>query len=193
MGASWSRTRKRLEEDLLCSALRGRVQYFFTIYHKAPDQYGRFALRLDGKEVFRAHPYTEGRIWELEEQIKQTQHIPPRVWTDKGVYLHDAENRQAEEEARLLAAEEGTADSFDVSRLIQQYLNQSIEESLASPEPVVRMFAVLDRRVGRRRLARLAEELSAQPRWLQRFYRLRLEAEGLPLPAEMNKNEEKQA
>lgn len=182
MGASWSKKRKRLEEDLLCPSLRGRVRWFFTIYHKAPDQYGRFALLVDGTEVFRAHPYTEGRIWALEEQVKTQRDTPPRVWTDKGVYLHEEENRQAEEEARLLAAQEGTVDSFDVARLLEQYLNQSIEDSLSSPEPVVRMFAVLDRRVGRRRLERLSEELEGQPEWLRSICRLRLEAEGIPLP-----------
>lgn len=184
MGASWSKTRKRLEEDLLCRSLRGRVRWFFTIYHKAPDQYGRFALLVDGKEVFRAHPYVEGRIWDLEEQVKSDRDIPPRVWTDRGTFEHEAENRQAEEEARLLAAEEGTVDSFDVPRLLQQYLNQSIGESLRSPEPVVRMFAVLDRRVGRRQLEGLAGELERQPEWLRRICGLRLDAEGIPVPGE---------
>ena len=180
MPESWSKTRKRLEEERLCAALRGRVQFFFTIYHKAPDQYGRFALRVDGREVFRANPYNEGRIWALEEQVKSARNTPPREWTDKGGFLYDAENRRAEEEARLLAATEGTVDSFDLLRLIHQYLNQRIEESLTSPEPFVRMLAVLDRRVGRRRLERLADEVQNQPEWLQSVYRLRLEAEGIP-------------
>ena len=51
MSNSWSGVRKRLERDLLCEKLRGRVQYFLTHYHGAPDNYGRFAVRLDGKEI----------------------------------------------------------------------------------------------------------------------------------------------
>lgn len=42
MSQSWSSKRKKLEDELLCKALRGRVQYFFTIYHGAPDDEGRF-------------------------------------------------------------------------------------------------------------------------------------------------------
>ena len=52
MSKSWSSIRKRFEHDLLCEKLRGRVQYFRTIYHGAPDEYGRFAVRVDGEEIF---------------------------------------------------------------------------------------------------------------------------------------------
>lgn len=67
MSESWSGIRKRLEQDLLCEKLRGRVQFFRTIYHGAPDEYGRFAVRVDGKEIFQANPYNEEKAW-LEKQ-----------------------------------------------------------------------------------------------------------------------------
>jgi hypothetical protein len=41
------------------------------------------------------------------------------------------------------------------------------------------MFAILDRRVGKRTLIRLKETEDAQPDFLRQFYRLRLEAEHL--------------
>ena len=44
MSQSWSSIRKRFEQDLLCEKLRGRVQYFRTIYHGAPDEYGSLKL-----------------------------------------------------------------------------------------------------------------------------------------------------
>lgn len=43
--------------------------------------------------------------------------------------------------------------------------------------PLVRMFAVLDRRVGKRTLEKLALCVDEQPAWLREFYLLRLEAE----------------
>lgn len=39
------------------------------------------------------------------------------------------------------------------------------------------MFAVLDRRVGKRSLEKLKETMEEQNEWLQQFYRLRLNAE----------------
>ena len=55
--ATWSGLRKELEEDRLCLALRGRVQYFATHYHGAPDDYGRVCVRVDGKEYAHGNPY----------------------------------------------------------------------------------------------------------------------------------------
>lgn len=39
------------------------------------------------------------------------------------------------------------------------------------------MFAILDRRIGKRTLLKLKEDISNQPLWLQEFYRLRIKAE----------------
>ena len=42
--STWSGTRKKLEEDYLCPALRGRVRYFATTYRESHDQEGRAAI-----------------------------------------------------------------------------------------------------------------------------------------------------
>ena len=60
-----------------------------------------------------------------------------------------------------------------------EYHNTSIEESLNSSNAMVRLFAILDKRVGKRRLKKLIFEVSHQPKWLQVFYHLRLETEGI--------------
>ena len=39
------------------------------------------------------------------------------------------------------------------------------------------MFAVLDRRIGKRTLDKLQDSISDQPEWLRFFYLLRMEAE----------------
>ena len=57
MGKSWTGLRKELEEEFLCESLRGRVQYFLTHYHGAPDNYGRFCIRVDKNEYAMANPY----------------------------------------------------------------------------------------------------------------------------------------
>ena len=60
---------------------------------------------------------------------------------------------------------------------LEQYRNQEIQSSIQSSNPLVRMFAILDRRVGKRTLNRLREEIDAQPLWLQGLYRIRMDAE----------------
>ncbi len=178
MSESWSGIRKRLEQDLLCEKLRGRVQFFRTIYHGAPDEYGRFAVRVDGKEIFQANPYNENNYSRIAWDIKEARTIPPREWTGKED-LYDTENSAAEDEARMISVNEGIVDSFDVPYAIKKYLNQDIADCIGDEDPLVRMFAILDRRVGKRKLKEIAETVQDQPEWLRQFYRLRLDVEGI--------------
>ena len=60
-----------------------------------------------------------------------------------------------------------------------EYHNNSIDKSLESADPLVRLFAFVDKRVGKRRLEKLLPEIEKQPEWLQTFFKLRLEAEGI--------------
>ena len=113
MSKSWSSIRKRLEQDLLCEKLRGRVQYFRTIYHGAPDEYGRFAVRVDGKEIFQANPYNESNYSQIAIEIKKKQDISPREWTGKEM-LFDEVNSSAEDEAQRISVNDGIVDSFDI-------------------------------------------------------------------------------
>jgi len=178
MSQSWSAVRKRLEQDLLCRSLRGRVQYFFTIYHSAPDEAGRFAVRMDGEEVWRANPFNEGAYDRIAREIKREQNIPRRKWDGKHI-LYDEENREAESAAVRVANDRGIASTWDAMSAIEEYLNMSVEESLHSENPIIRMLAVLDRRVGKRTLMKVKEQFERGPEWLLRFYTMRVQAEGL--------------
>ena len=60
-----------------------------------------------------------------------------------------------------------------------EFDQQSIEMSLKSENLIVRIFAVLDRRVGKRRLALMKEMIAEEPDTFQEFYAIRLKAEGL--------------
>ena len=63
---------------------------------------------------------------------------------------------------------------------IDMYVDElTIDEALAATDPIVRLLAVLDRRIGKRRLPALAAAMENEPEWLRFFYQLRLEAEGL--------------
>lgn len=173
----WTKLRKILEEDRLCESLRGRVQYFLTHYHNAPDQYGRFCIRVDGKECFFANPYNEKYCFEAYTKIKQEFQIPSREWNDHGHFEFDEENRWAEDAAAARMITENKADVWQVMDAISEYLQLDIQAALRSENELVRLFAVLDRRVGKRTLERLEEELEQQPEWLRFFYHLRLDAE----------------
>lgn len=173
---SWSKTRKILEQEMICDSLKGRIQYFCTRYHGAPDNYGRFCVRVDGKEYVRANPYNENLIYEDANKLKKEYNIPRRGW-EHGHYLYDEENRVVERIAEKKAMVENRMDMWQVMESIEIYRNLSINEALQSDNEVIRMFAILDRRVGKRTLTSLIDEVHKQPEWLKFFYHLRLSAE----------------
>ena len=59
--------------------------------------------------------------------------------------------------------------------------NKDIQESINSTNPLIRMFAVLDRRIGKRTLAKISDTINEQPEWLRQFYNLRFEADKITL------------
>lgn len=177
MSKSWSGLRKRLETDLLCEKLRGRVQYFLTRYHGAPDQYGRFALRLDGREIAFANPYNELKVVRISNEIRRKLG-ETRSWYE----LYEQDKPRYDEIFRLTDArciENNVMEIYHITDALREYLNAPIRDALFSSNPAVRMFAVLDRRIGKRTLSRLADSVERQPDWLKPLYRARLDAEGL--------------
>lgn len=181
MGNSWSALRRELEDDFLCDALKGRVQYFITHYRKASDNYGRVAIRVDGKEVIMGNPfdyYVKGYVFK-ERSIKSELEIPRREWSAKGGTLHDEENEEIENMVNQMAINDGVFDIYDITSAIKEYKNSDVKLSMNSPNPIIRMFTIMDRRIGKRTLIRLIPEIEKQPEWLQFFYKLRFKAEGL--------------
>lgn len=172
--SSWSGIRRKLEQDYLCPALRGRIQYFAATYRQSHDREGRVAIRLDGAEVLRSDYYAHlGALWPQYDRL-----------------MAGRENARQEEifcRAEACALEQGAFDQRLFYQAFWIFDNQSIRESLASENPLVVLLALLDRRVGKRRLLALGEEMDRRPAWLQAFYGLRLQAEGLapaPTPGE---------
>lgn len=164
----WSKTRQMLEEEYLCEALRGRVRYFATRYRHAHDGRGRVSVLVDGKEVLNMHFATE-------YQANAAAHAR---WDN----TREEPLQTAIEAVEQSFAEEGRFAPGDFGAAVENYLQSDIAAALASPDLLVRMLAMMDRRVGRRTLMRQMQLIALQPPWLQGFYRLRLEAEGLACP-----------
>ena len=117
----------------------------------------------------------------MENRIKHQNSIPQREWTPKGT-LHEAENCKVEDYVKSVAIHDGVFEIYDITDAIRIYTQSPISVSLEHDNPIVRLFAVLDYRVGKRTLLKLADTIECQPQWLQFFYHLRLEAEGLEVP-----------
>ena len=166
--STWSGIRNKLENDYLCPALRGRIQYFATSYSKSADHEGRAAIRLDGVEVLRSNYYTYfENVWTKFHHLRST--------TLKD---HDSA-KEAINQAHAYALEQGPFDPKVFYEAFGIFDNQSIEKSLMSENPLVRIFALLDRRLGKRRLLALEDSMEQELDWVRAFYVIRMQAEGL--------------
>ena len=163
--AIWSGIRKKLENEYLAKSLQGHIQYYATTYSRSHDHEGRAAIRYDGKEIIK------GCYW--------------YNWTKAGQFPKDEkyERRMREENAFMddTALKLGVFDQRSFYAAFQEFDQQSIEKSLKSENLIVRIFAVLDRRVGKRRLLMMKDTIEQEPNTFKEFYAIRARAEGIKL------------
>ncbi len=145
--ATWSGIKAKLENEYLAESLRGRIQYFATTYRESHDREGRAAILCDGKEILRGEYYNK---------------FAP-LWEYKDI--DDT------------ALREGAFDQRSFYEAFAEFDNQSIDKSLQSDNLLVRIFAILDRRVGKRRLLAMKGDISVQPATFRMFYDIRAKAE----------------
>ena len=160
---SWSGMRRKLENEYLATSLRGHIRYYATSYSKSPDHEGRAAILLDGKEIIAGCYYYN--------------------WLKAAFFPQDAryERRMKEEMAFMddTAVQLGVFDQRSFYEAFSIFDNQNIEESLASENMLVRIFAILDRRVGKRRLNKIKQGIDGEEKTFRTFFEIRAAAERL--------------
>jgi hypothetical protein len=73
-------------------------------------------------------------------------------------------------------ANKGLYSAGDFGMALDEFLSLDIQEELKSDNRLVRMLAIMDRRVGKRTLEKIKPSICDLPEWLQFFYRLRIES-----------------
>lgn len=158
--------RAKLENEYLAESLRGHIQYFATSYSRCPDHEGRAAVRLDGEEILKGNYFDMSTArYNAEKRLRAE---APEI-SYKELWV----------KSKYAALDEGRFDQRYFYAAFREFDNQPIGDSLESENPLVRMFAVLDGRVGKRRLVKLADRIESEPEWLRAFYIIRLSAEGI--------------
>jgi len=165
MAQSWSSMRKVLEQENICDSLKGRIQYFATRYRKSHDEEGRVAIRFDGEEIFKSCFYD----WQRKRDIVEASIILPKElsYKEKCDIIHTK------------TLNNGGFEQWCFYDAFYYYQNHNIKECLNYKDPIVKLLAILDKRVGKRTLHEILKNFHKEPKWLQVFYKLRLEADGI--------------
>ncbi|MBR0428470.1 MAG: hypothetical protein IJK17_00140 [Lachnospiraceae bacterium] len=160
---SWSGMRKYLEKEMLADSLQGRVRYNCTTY-----------VGMDGCHIFEV--FLDGKLfkqfsWETVNSYFMAQGIvaKPEKMT-VGDYWKDFWNLM--DEYPMAKRYEYTDNEF--AEALEAYRNQDIRVSVQSGNPIVKMFSLLDRRVGNRTLEKLEPSMQEEPEWLQQVYAFRI-------------------
>ncbi len=165
---SWSGMRKYLEQEMLAEGLRGRIRYNCTTY-VGMDGCRIFEIYIDNK-LMKQFSWETVNTYFIENGYKKNLNpVGIKEYWDEFWSLMDT--------IPMKSRMEYTDSEFCDS--LEKYRNQSIKDSINSENTIERMFAILDRRIGKRTLSDIKDSLDNQPEWLQIFYRLRLESEGI--------------
>ena len=162
----WSKTRQILKERL-ADSLKGRVDYHYDVYRTNQCRCTKINWRWRSSEMHVLSIIVDGDAW---------------FCTNPKFYhlQYQKGNSKTEEEIIRETGFVGIVWGHDTPWYIHQYLNVfSADESLTHDNYFIRLLALLDNRIGKRRLRPLLDNIDNEPEWFRKWIRLRCEAEGM--------------
>ena len=126
------------------------MEFHLTSYRRSHDEADKVWITIDGETVLKMKHYPYQRA-EFEAYWCGLEYTA----------------------ARSLLCELGFFRPQDFGNAMRTYLDLSIDDALASTNPLIKAFAIIDRRVGKRRLLKLEISETDIP-LIRAFYSLRL-------------------
>jgi len=185
---SWSKLKQQLE-SFLSPALHSRFEYRATSYRYLPDKAGQCYIAVDKKNVLSMSDSTTLIRWyQTELEIKNDSAIEIPISNEEieavrkdtnGKVPEDrlkvmARSRKLSEYAKEIFSAQSSLSKSNFVVVANQFLSTSIEESLESNDIILNILALVDRRVGKKRLLNMAEKMKLKHPIVQYFYELRL-------------------
>ncbi|GIO87050.1 hypothetical protein J25TS5_39820 [Paenibacillus faecis] len=184
---SWSKLKQQLE-SFLSPALQGRVEYRAPGYRYVPDKSGICYISVDKKNILNMSDKTNPIRWyQTELEIKNDPDIQIPITSDdmeavrkdtKGPVPEDrlaviARSRKSSEHAKALLSAQASLSKSNFIVVANKFLTTPLEESLESNEILLNVLALVDRRVGKKRILNMSEGMKLKHPIVQYFYELR--------------------
>ncbi len=146
----WSKLKKKVE-SLFCDSLKDRIKVYLTIYRKAHDEGSHFWIELDKETIFDASELRwMVRYYKLSKEIREI--TGDTDWTNpdqkEGYY-------KAYEYAEKILEKQGVFSDVYFYTALEEYISKPIDDILVSDNIVVQALGMIDRRLGKRRLAKI--------------------------------------
>lgn len=181
----WSKTKSTLE-SFLCDKLQGRIKLYATVYRKFHDSPSRVWITFDKKEIISASSVTyQVKHEQLYQQIKEEKSLKSIPYNEDWDVMFNSNERQelllASDQAEEMMVNQMIFDSYHFYEPFMRYGSLSIEEALQSENIIIQAYAMLDRRLGKRRLQKLNFSIENTHPLIFDFYKIRCEVEGIRL------------
>jgi len=187
---NWNKLKQQLE-SFLSPALAGRVEYRASGYRYLPDKSVQCYIAVDKKEVFNMKDNTTMIRWyQTEQEIKNDESLVLKVTSDdiervkknSSDKIPDerlaiiAKDRKIVQYSKELLKAQAQLCKTDFRKTASTFLTEPIEKSLESDDILLNVLAIVDRRVGKKRLSALEEEMQMKHPVVKYFYELRRRA-----------------
>ncbi|GBK61199.1 MAG: hypothetical protein E7L01_03950 [Paenibacillus macerans] len=184
---SWSKLKQQLE-SFLSPALQGRVEYRAPGYRYLPDKSGICYISVDKKNILNMSDKTNFIRWyQTELEIKNDPEIQIPITSDdieavrkdtKGPVPEDrliviARSRKSSEHAKELLSAQASLSKSNFIVVANKFLSTSVEDSMESHEILLNILALVDRRVGKKRILNMSDQMKLKHPIVQYFYELR--------------------
>lgn len=177
----WSKTKKALD-NRLADSLKSRIRYGCEVYRTTKIKWWTetpvFYIHVDDELWFATNPMYYGdestAHWKLMDECPDDM-----AYWDKFYATYP--------EARIEGFKKFGRISMDaLMKHVHVFLNEiSIDEALYGEDYMYLILAIIDRRVGKRRVKQLVDKIQEYPEWIQKWIRLRAEAENIRVDEEI--------
>jgi len=183
---SWSKLKQQLE-SFLSPALSGKVEYRATGYRYLPDKAGICYIAVDKKNMLNMND-TSIRWYQTEQEIKSDSDIQIPISNEEIEAIRmDTNGKVPEDRLKVMArskkiavyakeilSAQSSLSKSDFTVVATKFLSTSIDESLESKDILLNILALVDRRVGKKRILNMSEKIKLKHPIVQYFYELRL-------------------
>jgi len=184
---SWSKQKIQME-SFLNPSVKERITYRKSGYRYAADKKKQSYLEVDKKEVFKINGKdVEIKWFENEQEIKKEMDFKIHIDQEALKSLRKSMGDQVPEDRLAAIYKNNTINDLcksiykaqselfktDFQSKALEYLSSSVDDCLSSEEILLNVFAIIDRRVGKKRLASLSDTMANKHPIVNYFYQLR--------------------
>lgn len=183
---NWNKLKQQLE-SFLHPNLIGKVEYRASGYRYSPDKKAQCYMLVDKKEIFNMKTdMTDIRWYASEQEIKNDESIIWKVTSEDIESIRVtmpkvpderlesiAIDRKKTQASKLIMKSQAELVKEDFRKKASDFLAMSIEDSLNSDDIVLNVLAIIDRRVGKKRLKAMENDMRLKAPIVQFFYDMR--------------------